>query len=135
MKYILLNDDNAVAEIIPEENPDLPGFPVEERYAPDFIAQLLSVEDGVEVEQNWIFDPENKTFSHPAIEENVTEEEPTSDPEDAADTPATVSILDGMTVAQMKEYAANNDIDLGNATKKADIRAAIEVAETRKETV
>lgn len=125
MKYILLNDDNAVAEIIPEENPDLPGFPVEERYAPDFIAQLLPVEDGVEVEQNWVYDPETASFAPPSVEGAETEE-------GAADTPATVSILDGMTVAQLKEYAANNDIDLGGATKKADIRAAIEAG---KETV
>ena len=29
--------------------------------------------------------------------------------------------LDGMTVKALKEYAAENGIDLGNATKKADI--------------
>ena len=45
---------------------------------------------------------------------------------------ATVSILDGMTVAQLKAYAANNGIDLGGATLKADIRAAIEAAEAAK---
>lgn len=44
----------------------------------------------------------------------------------------TVSIFDGMTVAQLKEYAANNDINLGGATKKADIRAAIEATEAGK---
>lgn len=44
----------------------------------------------------------------------------------------TVSILDGMTVNELKEYAANNDIDLGGATKKAAIRAAIEAAEAGK---
>lgn len=58
-----------------------------------------------------------------------------SDPEDEAATPATVSILDGMTVPQLKTYAANNGIDLGGATLKADIRAAIEAAEAGKETV
>lgn len=47
----------------------------------------------------------------------------------------TVSILDGMTVAQLKEYADNQGIALGGATKKADIRAAIEAAEAGKETV
>ena len=52
-----------------------------------------------------------------------------------ATVPATVSILDGMTVPQLKTYAANNGIDLGGATLKADIRAAIEAAEARKETV
>ena len=47
----------------------------------------------------------------------------------------TVSILDGMTVVQLKEYADNQGVDLGGATKKADIRAAIEAAEAGKETV
>lgn len=46
--------------------------------------------------------------------------------------PATMSILDGMTVAQLREYADTNGIDLGGATKKADIRAAIEAMETGK---
>lgn len=59
----------------------------------------------------------------------------TEDPGEFADIGNTVSILDGMTVAQLKEYAANNGIDLGGATKKADIRAAIEAAEAGKETV
>ena len=46
--------------------------------------------------------------------------------------PAAVSILDGMTVAQLREYADTNGIDLGGATKKADVRAAIEAVETGK---
>lgn len=48
-----------------------------------------------------------------------------------ADTPqegpvATTSIFDGMTVAQLKEYAATNDINLHGATRRVDIVAAIE---------
>lgn len=34
--------------------------------------------------------------------------------------------LDAMTVPQLKKYAAANAIDLGDATTKADIRAAID---------
>lgn len=37
--------------------------------------------------------------------------------------------LEAMTVAQLKEYAEANGIDLGDAVKKADILAAIEAAE------
>lgn len=33
--------------------------------------------------------------------------------------------LDEMTVKELKEYAETNEIDLGNATKKADILAKI----------
>ena len=36
--------------------------------------------------------------------------------------------LDSMTVAEMKEYAEANDIDLGEAKKKADILAVIKAA-------
>ena len=50
-----------------------------------------------------------------------------------ATTATTTSILDGMTVAQLKEYAANNNIDITGLTLKADIRAAIEAAEAQNE--
>ncbi|MBQ6712502.1 MAG: hypothetical protein IJN28_01770 [Selenomonadales bacterium] len=36
--------------------------------------------------------------------------------------------IDDMTVAELKEYAAAHDIKLGEATKKADILAAIKNA-------
>ena len=53
--------------------------------------------------------------------------------QEATETPVatTTSILDGMTVAQLKEYAANNNIDITGLTLKADIRAAIEAAEAQ----
>lgn len=38
--------------------------------------------------------------------------------------------LKKMTVDELKEYAATNGIDLGKATKTADILAAIQAAET-----
>lgn len=36
--------------------------------------------------------------------------------------------LDGMTAGQLKAFAAERGIDLGDATKKADIRATIDLA-------
>lgn len=36
--------------------------------------------------------------------------------------------LDAMTVSQLKELAAERKVDLGDATKKADIIAALELA-------
>lgn len=36
--------------------------------------------------------------------------------------------LDGMTVEQLKAFAAEKKIDLGEATKKAEIRATIDAA-------
>ena len=45
----------------------------------------------------------------------------------AGDGPTTTSVAD-MTLAELQDYAAAREIDLGDATKKADVRAAIEAA-------
>lgn len=80
MKYVLLKD-NIAQEIIPECDPVFPGVPIEKRYSADFIAQLMPVEDNIAVEQNWVYDPDGKTFAPP--EENASddiEEEPYEEP-------------------------------------------------------
>lgn len=52
---------------------------------------------------------------------------------EALDAPLVEVNLDDMTAAQLKAYAEENGIDLGDATKKDDIRAAIQLAlESRK---
>lgn len=63
----------------------------------------------------------------------LDEDEAAKEAREATETPVatTTSILDGMTVAQLKEYAANNNIDITGLTLKADIRAAIEAAEAQ----
>lgn len=63
--YILLGGKNTVAEIIPDINPIFPGVPIHERYAPDFVEQLIHVPDGTAVEQNWEYDAATGTFSEP----------------------------------------------------------------------
>ena len=63
--YILLTNKSTVSEIIPDEDPIFPGIPIEERYAPDFIAKLLHFPDDIEVQQNWLYDTETQTFSAP----------------------------------------------------------------------
>lgn len=60
----------------------------------------------------------------PVIAEPAPDEVPTGD---ATDTGAD---LDGMTVDDLREYAAVSDIALNGATRKADIIAAIRAAET-----
>lgn len=67
--YILLSKNNTVSEIIPDENPIFPGVPIEDRYAPDFVAKLIHFDDDTEVQQNWSYDPETQTFSAPVIPE------------------------------------------------------------------
>jgi hypothetical protein len=57
-------------------------------------------------------------------QENHEPEQPEQEPEDQKEP----DILDGMTVAQLKEFAADNGIDLGDAKKKADILAVIKNA-------
>lgn len=78
--YILLNN-NTVAEIIPDENPIFPGIPIEQRYAPDFVAKLLHVADDTAVKQNQVYDPETGTFSDPPVPEPVEPPEPIPEPE------------------------------------------------------
>lgn len=75
MKYILFDSGSRVKEIIPAEDPVFPGIPIEQRYAPDFVAQLMETADGTEVEQNWIYDRETGTFAPPPVPEQVPEDE------------------------------------------------------------
>lgn len=74
--YILLTDENTVAEIIPDENPIFPGVPIEQRYAPDFVEKLLHVPDETEVAQNQVYDPETQTFAEPPQPKLSPEPEP-----------------------------------------------------------
>lgn len=57
----------------------------------------------------------------------VSEDTATAETTTAASA-GTVSILDSMTVTQLKEYAATNNIDISGLTLKADILAAIKAA-------
>lgn len=63
--YIFLSNEKTVNEIIPDIDPVFPGVPIEDRYAPDFVAKLIHVPDGTEVEQNWTYDEDTQTFAPP----------------------------------------------------------------------
>lgn len=54
---------------------------------------------------------------------------PDQQDDDGQDEPEQAELLEKMTVAQLKAYAAENGIDLNGATKKADIIEAIKAAE------
>lgn len=58
----------------------------------------------------------------------VTVDTPTTETPAEATQEAAVSIFDGMTVAQLKEYAATNGIDISGLSLKADILAAVKAA-------
>jgi len=66
MKYIRLIDNVAV-EILPEENPELPGVPIAERYSPNFLAACIDISNETAVEVHDIYDPETGTFSAPLL--------------------------------------------------------------------
>ena len=50
--YHIYLDGHIVREIIPDENPVFPGVPIEERYAPDFLARCVAVESLEGIEEN-----------------------------------------------------------------------------------
>jgi len=65
MKYVKINENNEVMEIIPEYVDLFPGRPIQDRYPEFFIATLLTVADEMPVEQLWIFDPKLGHFAPP----------------------------------------------------------------------
>lgn len=67
-------ENGIVAEVIPEY-----ALPVEKWYGEDFAKECVEAPD--EVEQGWLYDKENGTFSEPSDEEppSPTESEPTAD--------------------------------------------------------
>ena len=64
MKYISIQDGQ-VSEIVLAEDPALPGFALEQRFSPEFIATLVPVKDDVRVEPTWSYDAKKKKFAEP----------------------------------------------------------------------
>lgn len=78
-KFFLYVDETSIlAEIIPEENPDLPGVAIEDRYTADFLARCVQrtpdqmAEESIKV--GMMYDKESDTFS--ALPEPEPELEP-----------------------------------------------------------
>lgn len=73
--YIKL-DGKIVSELVPDVDPALPNVPIEERYPADFIAELMHIKDGTEVEVGMEYDAETGGFGYPEsdIRTDVTEE-------------------------------------------------------------
>ena len=63
-----------------------------------------------------------------AAKEEATNAEANEAAKEEAEKEADAVAVEEMTVAELKAYAAANNIDLGEATKKADILAAIKNA-------
>lgn len=73
--YVRL-DGKTVIETIPDIDPAFPDVTVEERFPADFIAELIHVEDGTEVETGMEYDAETDSFGYPEsdIRTDATEE-------------------------------------------------------------
>lgn len=62
--YVRL-DGGVVMEIIPDIDPTFPDIPIEERYPADFIAELMHVENGTEVEIGMEYNADTNSFGYP----------------------------------------------------------------------
>ena len=114
MKYIRLDSKNSVMEIIPDENPIFPGIPIEQRYTAEFIATLVPVEDETEVEQNWVYDPETKTFDEPPTPEPGPDPEPEPEPVEVARAAKVAEISAACNAA----IDAGTSVDLPSGTRE-----------------
>lgn len=114
MKYIKLNASNVVMEIIPGEDPVFPGIPIEQRHTAKFIATLVPVEDETEVEQNWVYDPETKTFDEPPTPEPGPDPEPEPEPVEVARAAKVAEISAACNAA----IDAGTSVDLPSGTRE-----------------
>lgn len=77
MNMYLYIFDNTVQEIIPEINPDLPGFPIEKRYAPDFLKQCIVVSEEIfnlqGIKQGMVYNAKTGEFAHPVVKKSIVE--------------------------------------------------------------
>lgn len=114
MKYIRLNESNVVMEIIPGEDSRFPGIPIEKRYSADFIAALIQTADETEVEQNWIYNPDDQTFSAPPTPEPGPDPEPEPEPVEVARAAKIAEISTACNAA----IDAGTSVDLPSGTRE-----------------
>ena len=115
MKYIRLNPSNVVMEIILGEDPVFPGIPIEQRYSADFIAALIQTADETEVEQNWVYNPDDQTFSAPPAPEPGPDPEPEPEPVEVA----RVAKIAEISAACNAAIDAGTSVDLPSGTRES----------------
>lgn len=114
MKYIRINSENVVMEIIPGEDSRFPGIPIEQRYSADFIAALIQTADETEVQQNWVYNPDDQTFSPPPAPEPGPEPEPEPEPVEVARAAKVAEISTACSAA----IDAGTSVDLPSGTRE-----------------
>ena len=102
-------------EIIPGEDSRFPGIPIEQRYHADFIAALIQTADETEVEQNWIYNPDDQTFSAPPPPEPGPDPEPEPEPVEVARAAKVAEISTACNAA----IDAGTSVDLPSGTREA----------------
>ncbi len=65
MKYVYINNDRIVHEIIPAFADEFPGIPITERYSKEFLAHCLELADTIDVQQGMEFLPLKNVFAYP----------------------------------------------------------------------
>ena len=80
IKYLYIDEDSTLAEIIPDFDPTFPGIPATKRYATDFLAKCIERTDeqisSEGIELGMLYDAEADTFK-PAPEPEPEPEQPT----------------------------------------------------------
>lgn len=59
--YVLIKDSKA-HEIIPDFNPDFPGIPIMQRYAPDFLRDCVYMPDTANIQSGMEYNKETGEF-------------------------------------------------------------------------
>ena len=67
MEYAYIKN-GVVHQIISAEDPVFPGIPIELRYAPDIVANMVKIPKGTHVQEGWGYDSTGKKFTAPAAE-------------------------------------------------------------------
>lgn len=71
MKYIYLHDGKSAHEIQPDNNPDFPDVPINERFSREYLSRCIVVDDDAEVQLGWIYEKETGTFNEPDISNTI----------------------------------------------------------------
>lgn len=85
IKYLYIDEDSTLAEIIPDFDPAFPGIPATRRYAADFLAKCVERTDeqisSEGIELGMLYDAEADTFKPAPVPEPEPEPVPEPKPE------------------------------------------------------
>ena len=71
MKYIKVNFNGQIDEIIPEYIDIFPNIPISERYSSEFVRNLIPVDDSIEITNDMVYSYEDNKFYKPENKQNL----------------------------------------------------------------